>query len=176
MATLTEFEKWFAPYSYKAIIKENNMSDFKDLEVEGTVKSIKDYDNRRVISIGQYYGKTAIAAWFNKFEGEGEKDALMELKPNDFVKINGYQTKDGWNNATGFEVSIDVNADIKEPTNGKPSPTPSTNGLDGMTKCNVTNNGTLIYCELIKTGTLPDREVLIQLFDEIAGWHRKNGG
>ena len=155
------------------------MSDFKKLEIEGTIKSIKDYDNRRVISIGPYVGKTAVAAWFNKFEGEDAKDALMGLGAGNTVKLFGYQTKDGWNNATGFELITDVNSDMQEPDNGQPSPTPSSNGIDGMTRCNITNNGTLIFCEYIKNAHLleeVDNNVLVNLFDDIADWHRKNAG
>jgi len=179
VATIEQFEKVFAPFSYKSTIKENEMSDFKKLEIEGTIKSIKDYDNRRVISIGPYVGKTAVAAWFNKFEGEDAKDALMGLGVGNTVKLFGYQTKDGWNNATGFELIEDVNADIQEPDNGRPEPTPKAKVLDGMTLCNVTNNGSMIFCEYIKNAnTLAevDNDVLINLFNTIADWHRKNVG
>ena len=183
MATIEQFNKWFAPYSYKATIKENGMSDFKKLEIEGTIKSIKDYDNRRVISIGPYVGKTAIAAWFNKFEGEDAKEALMGLGAGNTVKLFGYQTKDGWNNATGFELLTDVNADMQEPDNGRPaptsSPTPDDRKLSDMMLCNVTNNGSMIFCEYAKNANIlaeVDNDVLTNLFDTIADWHRKNAG
>ena len=144
--------------------------------------------NRRVISIGPYVGKTAVAAWFNKFEGEDAKDALMGLGAGNTVKLFGYQTKDGWNNATGFELITDVNSDMQEPDNGRPSlpstpstssPTPKAKVLDGMTMCNVTNNGSMIFCEYIKNAnTLAevDNDVLINLFNTIADWHRKSAG
>ena len=176
MEKIAEFKKWFAPFSYKATIKENGMSDFKKLEIEGTIKSIKDYDNRRVISIGPYVGKTAIAAWFNKFEGEDAKDALMGLGAGNTVKLFGYQTKDGWNNATGFELITDVNSDMQEPDNGQPSPATDSKKLSDMMLCNVTNNGSMIFCEYIKNAQLleqVDNSVLTNLFKTISDWHKE---
>ena len=159
------------------------MSDFKKLEIEGTIKGIKDYDNRRVISIGPYVGKTAIAAWFNKFEGEDAKEALMGLGAGNTVKLFGYQTKDGWNNATGFELLTDVNADMQEPDNGRPaptsSPTPSFKKLDGMCGCNVTQVAGGIYQKLLEKAECAEKvdlDVLKYILDFLANWHRENTG
>ena len=67
----------------------------------------------------------------------------------------------------------------EEPSNDQSSPTPKTNGLDGMTRCNITQVAGAIYRTLIKKSELAeqvDLDVLAHLLEVLADWHRKNAG
>jgi len=113
------------------------MADTKPLEVKGKIKSIKDYEDeiqddegnsqtittRRVITIGKYFGKSAIAAWLNAFESPNDREDLMYLKPGMSVKITGYTNAGGWNNATGIEIIQDVHDDQEDEESDNDGPT-----------------------------------------------------
>jgi len=170
MATLEQFRKVFAPL----IIMEEHMSDLQTETgyISKVLVSQKNAQWRGFLFQGD--DDKAYSITLNDKVPADLRSELAILGEKDYVTLH-YKPSDcgKYFNIKGLERP---EKQQDAPSNDKPSPTPPSNGLDGMTKCNVTNNGTLIYCELIKTGTLPDREVLIQLFDEIAGWHRKNGG
>jgi len=199
MEKIAEFERWFAPFSYKATIKvkENQMvrnETVKEMSVAPTKRpgSFIWKVNTEAGSKYQFFAttsdkdKTILAAVEPGTQGLfvfTEEEYLDQFQqPRTSKVLQGVQ-----------DPSVDVNADVTPPptsappppqnTWGTPAPTASTTPkakvLDGMTLCNVTNNGSMIFCEYIKNAnTLAevDNDVLINLFNTIADWHRKNVG
>ena len=105
---------------------------------------------------------------------------LAILTDKDYVTFH-YKESTGKDNKTYYNIyGLErPERQQEEPSDTPSSPTPSSNGIDGMTRCNITNNGTLIFCEYIKNAnTLAevDNDVLINLFNTIADWHRENAG
>ena len=67
----------------------------------------------------------------------------------------------------------------EEPNNDKLSPAADSKKLSDLMLCNVTNNGSMIFCEYVKNAHLleqVDNEVLTNLFNTIADWHKENAG
>ena len=105
---------------------------------------------------------------------------LAILTDKDYVTFH-YKESTGKDNKTYYNIyGLErPEKQQEEPDNDQPSPTPKTNVLDGMTRCNITQVAGAIYRTLIKKSELAeqvDLDVLSHLLDVLADWHRKNAG
>jgi len=115
MATLEEFEKYFGPYSYRAIIMEERMS-----EVEGKIVTIKHDAN-----MGRYGFMLSDGEWYSQFLKDGMDEdfvsTVKSLKEGDTVRFKYDTNKKGFKNYTNVEKIIQTKESFDdEPDNGHP--------------------------------------------------------
>ena len=178
------FEKWFAPYSYKAIIMEEYMSDLQHETgyIAKVLTSPKNAQWRGYVL--QKDDNKAYSVTLSEKVPADLRAELAILAVKDYVTFH-YKESTGKDNQGKDKTYFNIyglerpEKQQEEPSDGQPSPTPDAKKLSDMMLCNVTNNGSMIFCEYIKNAnTLAevDNDVLINLFNTIADWHRENAG
>ena len=179
MATIEQFEKVFAPFSYKAITMEEYMSELQQ-ETGYIAKVLTSPKNEKWR--GYVFQKDDNKAYSVTLSEKVPADLRAELAilgVKDYVTFHYKPSQVGdktYYNIYGLERP---EKQQEKPDNDQPSPTPDSKKLSDMMLCNVTNNGSMIFCEYIKNAQLlkeVDNDVLINLFNTIADWHRKNAG
>lgn len=153
MATLREFEKVFAPFSYKAgMTMEEHMAEEKTYTKEGIV-SLHRHDEQ----YDKYSFKLDDGKWYSQFANNIPDEALdvvKSVKEGDSVLLKWQPSKKGnFRNFVYVEKIIQRESPLDEPDNGD-SPTPRSTGQKlGMESCNAVINSTAIYVALIAKAT-----------------------